>query len=60
MMYIMPNGDALYNVAINDPGFLKTLEASRQDIIDAATEVLELSQAKAAELKWYRTSGPSY
>ncbi len=45
---------------MNEYSRLKTLDASRQDIIDAAMEVLGLSEAKAVELKWYRTSDPYY
>ncbi len=56
-LYIMPNGDALYKIAINSYSHLKTLDVWRLDVIDAATDVLVLSQAKAAELRWYRT-GP--
>ncbi|KAF9018140.1 hypothetical protein BDZ89DRAFT_1074172 [Hymenopellis radicata] len=59
MMYIMPNGDALYNVAINDFDHLKTFNASRQQIIDGAVDVLRLSDEKVLQLQWYRT-GPYY
>ncbi|KAF8908476.1 hypothetical protein CPB85DRAFT_1562778 [Mucidula mucida] len=56
---IMPDGDALYLIAVNYCNQLKTLDERRLDVIDAATGVLVLSQAEAADLRWYR-SGPYY
>ncbi|KAF8908473.1 hypothetical protein CPB85DRAFT_1309567 [Mucidula mucida] len=57
MIYLMPNGDALFKIALNTVSQLKTLDASRHSIVDSAIDVLRLSDAKALQLMWYRT-GP--
>ncbi len=57
MIYLMPNGDALFKIALNTVSQLKTFDASRQSIVDSAIDVLRLSDEKALQLMWYRT-GP--
>ncbi|KAF9016810.1 hypothetical protein BDZ89DRAFT_1166060 [Hymenopellis radicata] len=58
-MHFMPNGDALYQITINFPTHMETFEEFREQVIDAAVEVLRVPQNKASELTWYRV-GPSF
>ncbi len=54
MLHFMRNGDALYQITINFPPHMKTFKQSEQTIIQAAIEVLRLSDDQASELRWYR------
>ncbi|KAF9031694.1 hypothetical protein BDZ89DRAFT_615823 [Hymenopellis radicata] len=54
MLYIMANGDALFKIGLNDSTHLDTLNASKEKIIEAAVDVLGLSEEKVLQLQWCR------